>query len=84
MERRTDILLQSYQNLNGFLCAFINLSLPSYSYFIRNRYLLEKILNYEFQIRGRSSLEGQMDNLLFVGKKNYLLKIKINIFCFNR
>ena len=68
------MLLQSYQSLNGFLCTFIDRSLVSHQYIIRNRYLLEKILNYEFQVRGTSALTGQMDNLLFVGKKTKLRK----------
>ncbi len=63
------MLLQSYHSLNGFLCTFIDRSLVSHQYIIRNRYLLEKILNYEFPVRGASALTGQMDNLLFIGKK---------------
>ncbi|CAF1256162.1 unnamed protein product [Adineta steineri] len=64
-ERYTDMLLQSYQNLNGFLCAFIDHSLASYKYFIRNRYFLEKIFNYEFQARASTELDGITDNILY-------------------
>ncbi|CAF2968602.1 unnamed protein product [Rotaria sp. Silwood2] len=74
-ERYTDMLLQSYQNLNGFLCAFIDHSLPSHEYRIRNRYLLEKILNYEFRVRTRSDLEGQIDNLLFIDNEKTFTEI---------
>ena len=70
--------------MNGFLCAYIDRSLPTYHYYIRNRYLLEKIFNYEFQIGIEPGLAGYMDSLFFVGKYiNYisisfdLKKIKI-------
>ncbi len=67
-ERHTDILLESYHNLNSFLCAYIDRSLPTHQYFIRNRYFLEKIFNYEFQIGMGAGFEGLMDSLFFVGK----------------
>ncbi|CAF0912475.1 unnamed protein product [Rotaria sordida] len=75
IERRTDILFQSYQNLNRFLCAYIDRSLPTYQYFIRNRYLLEKIFNYEFQTSLNSGLSGNMDNLLFIDNEKIFTKI---------
>ncbi|CAF5117638.1 unnamed protein product, partial [Rotaria sp. Silwood1] len=59
VERYTNMLLQSYQNLNGFLCAFIDHSLSSHEYIIRNRYLIEKLLNYEFRVRTKSNFQGQ-------------------------
>ncbi|CAF2625636.1 unnamed protein product [Rotaria sp. Silwood2] len=68
MERYTDILFQSYQNLNKFLCAYINRSCPTYQYLIRNRYLLEKIFNYEFHTSVDSGLSESIDNILFIGK----------------
>ncbi len=68
------MLLQSYQNLNGFLCAFIDQSLATHQYFIRNRYFLEKIIDYEFQGRATSGLLEQKDNFLFVGKKIIIRK----------
>jgi hypothetical protein len=68
------MLLQSYQTLNGFLCAFIDRSLVSHQYIIRNRYLLEKIFNYEFQVRSTYNATGQLDNKLFVGKKSIFQK----------
>jgi hypothetical protein len=37
---------------------------------------MEKILDYEFQVHAKSSLEGYMDNLLFVGKKMFFRKLK--------
>ncbi|CAF1048612.1 unnamed protein product [Rotaria sordida] len=71
-ERYTNILLQSYQDLNIFLCGFIDHSLPSHEYVIRNRFFLEKILNYEFRAPPKSNFEGQIDNLLFVdNEKNF-------------
>jgi len=68
------MLLQSYQNLNGFLCAFIDQSLATHQYFIRNRYFLEKIIDYEFQARATSSLLEHKENFLFVGKKTIIRK----------
>jgi hypothetical protein len=67
-ERYANILIQSYQNLNSFLCAYIDHSLPNHQYYIRNRYLLEKIFNYEFQIGIGPNLTGYIDNLFFIGK----------------
>ncbi|CAF4599618.1 unnamed protein product [Rotaria sp. Silwood1] len=75
MERYTDMLLQSYQNLNKFLCAYIDRSLPTYQYFIRNRYLLEKIFNYEFQTRIGSGLSTSMDNILFIDDEKVFTKV---------
>ncbi len=36
-EHESDILLVSYQNLNDFLCKFIDHSLPIYNYSVRAR-----------------------------------------------
>ncbi|CAF1347685.1 unnamed protein product [Rotaria magnacalcarata] len=47
-ERTSGVLLTSYKNLNEFFCAFIDHSLPTYNYVVRQRWLLEKILNFEF------------------------------------
>jgi hypothetical protein len=60
--------MASYRNLNEFLCAFINHSLPSYNYVIRDRFLIEKILNYEFQYANPTGTPGQLDSIFFVGK----------------
>jgi hypothetical protein len=60
--------MTSYRNLNEFLCAFINHSLPRYNYVIRDRLLIEKLLNYEFQVPTPAGAEGQMDSIFFVGK----------------
>jgi hypothetical protein len=67
------MLLQSYQTLNGFLCAFIDHSLASHQYHIRNRFLLERLLNTEFQVRAASRTPGYIDNLLFIGKKSSIV-----------
>ncbi|CAF3878723.1 unnamed protein product [Rotaria sp. Silwood1] len=74
-ERYTNMLLQSYQNLNRFLCAFIDHSLPSHEYIIRNRYLIEKLLNYEFRVRTRSNFQGQSDNFLFIDNEKTFTEI---------
>lgn len=68
-ERQADVLLESYQNLNGFLCAYIDHSLPSHQYFIRNRYFLEKIFDYEFQVGMGPALTGLTDSLFVIGKR---------------
>ncbi len=65
------MLLRSYQNLNGFLCGFLAHSFASYRYFIRNRYFLEKIFDYEFQLGSLS----HMDNLLFIDNEKTFTKI---------
>lgn len=68
IERQTNRMLESYQNINQFLCTFINHSLLAYPYLIRKRYLLEKLCNYEFQTRYPSNFQGHPYNLLFMGK----------------
>ncbi|UJR38011.1 hypothetical protein I4U23_030693 [Adineta vaga] len=71
-EGYTDVLLESYQNLNSFLCAYIDHSLPNLQYIIRNRYFLEKLFNYEFQI-GLDA--GYMDSLFFIDNDKTFTKI---------
>lgn len=68
IEQQANQMLESYQNINQFLCAFINRSLVDYPYLIRQRYFLERIFNYEFQTRYPSDLPGDSYNLLFVGR----------------
>ena len=75
MERYTDLLLQSYQNLNGFLCAFIDHSLPTQNYLIRNRFFLEKLFNYEFQGQTRANFEDYIDNSFFVDNERTFTEI---------
>jgi hypothetical protein len=60
--------MESYRNLNEFLCAFINHSLPSTNYTIRDRVFIEKVLNYEFLVPNQMGITGQIDNVLFYGK----------------
>ena len=67
-ERYNEMLLQSYQFLNGFLCAFINHSVHGHQYFIRNRYLLEKLIDYEFQLPLRSPIAGALENIFLTGQ----------------
>jgi len=62
--------MQSYRNLNEFLCAFINHSLPAFNYAVRNRLFLEKFLNYEFEGIPATTTQGQIDSVFFVGKLN--------------
>lgn len=59
--------MASYRNLNEFLCAFINQSLPMYNYVIRDRYFFEKLFNYEFQVAAPVGTQGHIDSLFFVG-----------------
>jgi len=73
-EHESEILMTSYRNLNDFLCAFIDHSLPKYNYTIRDRYFIEKILNYEFQVPTPVGLDEQVDSIFFVGKFNKINK----------
>jgi len=59
--------LASYQNLNEFLCAFIDHSLPMHNYFVRGRLLLEKIFNIEFRV-GKLDGSGRTESLFLIGK----------------
>jgi hypothetical protein len=67
-EHESEILLTSYQNLNEFLCKFIDHSLPIYNYSIRGRVLFEKILNYEFRIGNLRGLSDQTESVFLIGK----------------
>jgi hypothetical protein len=69
--------------LNSFLCAFIDHSLPTHQYYIRNRYFIEKIFNYEFQIGIGPNLIGYIDNLFFVGKSIKIIDF-ISFFYFSK
>ena len=76
------MLLQSHQNLNGFLCAYIDHSLASHKYSIRNRYFLERIFNYEFQSRGQFSSDGTTDSFFYIGKRIEVFQPKVDlVFC---
>ena len=66
----SEILMTSYRNLNDFLCAFINRSLPTHNYYIRDRIFLEKLFNYEFQAATRPGAPEPIDNFFFVGQFN--------------
>jgi len=68
--------MDSYRNLNEFLCAFINHSLPAYNYSVRERNLIEKLLNYEFQAPNVETGLGDDGSLFFAGK--LIIQIKIN------
>ncbi|CAF1194078.1 unnamed protein product [Rotaria sordida] len=65
-EREANILLASYRGLNEFLCAFINRSLPTYTYVIRPRWLLEKILNCEFRNTRTSASLDQTESIFYI------------------
>ena len=60
--------MTSYRNLNDFLCAFINHSLPAYNYSIRDRFFIEKVLNHEFQVSNPGGTPGEEESIFFVGK----------------
>lgn len=62
-EQYANQMHESYQNINRFLCAFINHSLLTLPYFVRQRYLWEKIFNYEFP--------SNFYNLFLVGKSKF-------------
>ncbi|CAF0754578.1 unnamed protein product [Adineta steineri] len=70
-EHYTDVLLESYRNLNSFLCSYIDHSLPAHEYYVRNRYLVEKLFNYEFQI----GMTGYNDSLFFVDNEKTFTEI---------
>ncbi|CAF3493209.1 unnamed protein product [Adineta steineri] len=70
-EHYTDVLLESYRNLNSFLCSYIDHSLPAHEYYVRNRYLVEKLFNYEFQI----GMTGYDDSLFFVDNEKTFTEI---------
>lgn len=63
VERHANQLLELYQNINRFLCAFINHSLLTLPYFIRNQFFWEKICNYQFP----SNFQGYPYNIFIVG-----------------
>ena len=64
----SEILMRSHRTLNDFLCAFINHSLPTYNYYIQDRFFLEKLLNYEFRTVNRPGTPGSDVSVFFVGK----------------
>ena len=66
--------MNSYRNLNDFLCAFINQSLPNYHYAVLNRLLLEKIFDYEFRSGYPTGPQGQVESIFFVGKSQDMLQ----------
>ena len=65
--------MNSYRNLNDFLCAFINQSLPNYHYAVVNRLLLEKIFDYEFRSGYPTGPQGQVESIFFVGELRQML-----------
>ena len=62
------MLQQSYQNLNGFLCAFVDQSVAGHQYFIRNRLFLEKLLGHEFHFRAPSVRANYDESLFLIGE----------------
>ncbi|CAF1576458.1 unnamed protein product, partial [Adineta ricciae] len=77
-EHESEILLASYRNLNEFLCAFMSQSLPIYSYTVRHRYFLEKILNIEFGLRTTPDANGYTESTFFIDVDRNFTKI---LFC---
>lgn len=80
----TDILMAAYRNLNDFLCAFINHSLPTHNYYIRDRLFLEKLFNYEFQAATRPGTPAPIDNVFFVGKFIQQFHLILRLFLYSR
>ncbi|UJR38008.1 hypothetical protein I4U23_030690 [Adineta vaga] len=71
-EQELENLMQSYKNLNEFLCAFIDHALPTYNYIIRVRFFIEKLLNYEFQVSNPDGIQGTTGSIFFVDpEKNF-------------
>ena len=67
-EHESEILLASYQNLNDFLCKFIEHALPTYNYSIRPRVLFEKILNWEFRFGNLRGAAEYIESAFLIGK----------------
>lgn len=67
-EHESNILLESYQTLNEFLCKFIDHALPIYNYAVRNRVFFEKIFNCEFRGRNRLGATGDVESTFYNGK----------------
>ncbi|UJR08253.1 hypothetical protein I4U23_012526 [Adineta vaga] len=65
-EHESEILLASYRNLNEFLCAFINQSLPIYNYSVRQRLFFEKILNLELGLRTTLNTNEQTESTFLI------------------
>ena len=69
-EHESEILLSSYQNLNDFLCKFINHSIPIYNYSVRARVFLEKVVNCEFRIGKSRGSSEHTESVFLIGKSN--------------
>jgi hypothetical protein len=67
-EHESEILLSSYQNLNDFLCKFVDHSLPIYNYSVRGRVLWEKILNCEVRIGNLRGVSEYTESVFLIGK----------------
>ena len=68
-EQESEALMRSYKNLNEFLCSFIDHASPTYNYIIRDRFFIEKILNYEFPVAPEpTGAVGATGSIFFVGK----------------
>ena len=68
-EQEFEALMRSYKNLNEFLCSFIDHASPTYNYIVRDRFFIEKILNYEFQVAfDPTGTTGATGSIFFVGK----------------
>lgn len=83
-EHESNILLESYQTLNEFLCKFLDHALPTYTYAVRNRVFFEKILNCEFRGRNRLGASGDIESTFYNGETISFSEIIQSIFFSNR
>lgn len=67
-EKDAENLMISYRKLNDFLCAYINHSVPAYTYSIRERTFWEKLFNYEFENSNDLRGYGEEETVFLVGK----------------
>ncbi|CAF0975904.1 unnamed protein product [Adineta ricciae] len=94
-EQESEALMRSYKNLNEFLCSFIDHASPTYNYIVRDRFFIEKILNYEFpvasELTGTTGASGSIffvdpeksfRQAMFAGHENSLLMWNMAIFLF--
>ncbi|CAF1664968.1 unnamed protein product, partial [Didymodactylos carnosus] len=84
-EHESEIIMSSYQNLNDFLGAFIDHSLTNLDYTIRERLLMERLLNYEFQSQYGDNLfysdnDRNFERSIFAGKESSLFIWNMSIF----
>lgn len=83
-EHESEILLASYRTLNDFLCAFINKSLPIYSYAVRQRLFFEKILNFELGLKTDRDSQGNVQSVFLIGRQRETRAMRTRLFALQR